>query len=348
MNNSFSKIAILIPSFNPNHNLLDFVKDLSTNKWSEIVLINDGSSEESQIVFDSCKTIKNVHIINHSKNQGKGVALKTGIKYLSNKSNRIDGLITVDSDGQHLVKDINKIAKSAIYKKNNVFFGIRLFDKNTPFKSSFGNKLTKNLLYLLNGISINDSQTGLRYLPISILDGLLKLPGEKYEYELECLFAIKDLGYSITEIPITTVYIDNNSGSHFRPLIDSARIYLVFLKFSLSSLLSFVIDIGMFILFFFYFESIYIATMISRIISGIFNFTINRSFVFNINKKSKLLKELISYFILWATLLCLSALIVSIEQGSSAFRVVPFKILVDLSLFLLSFYVQKNIIFKSK
>ena len=144
MNEPFSRLAILIPSFNPNHNLLDLVAGLSTNPWNQIIVVNDGSSKESQIFFDNLKVNDNVHVITHTNNQGKGAALKTGIKYIKSKLTKLDGLITVDSDGQHLIEDINKIAQSVKSKENDVIFGVRSFDEGTPFRSKFGNKITKH------------------------------------------------------------------------------------------------------------------------------------------------------------------------------------------------------------
>jgi len=348
MNTPFSSLAILIPAFNPNQNILDLVLDLSYFKWNEIIVVNDGSSKESQIFFDNLNKIENVHILTHPSNQGKGAALKTGIDYLNSKNTKLDGLITVDSDGQHLIKDIEKIAREVKNRKNDVIFGVRLFDKSIPLRSKFGNKITKHLLYIFNGISLADTQTGLRYLPVSIFDEFLKLPGNKYEFELECIFTIKKLGYNITQIQIKTVYINDNKESHFRPLIDSARIYLVFARFSLTSFLSFALDMTMFAFFLSYLESILYATFIARIMSGIFNFYLNRNFVFQVNKKNNLVKESIGYIALWSTLLILSGVIVSSSQGSPAYLIIPFKIIVDLMLFLVAFYVQKNIIFNTK
>ena len=348
MNYSFSTLAILIPAFNPNQKTLDLVINLSHFNWNEIIVVNDGSSRGSQMFFDKINKIKNVQILNHSLNQGKGAALKTGINYLNNKRIELDGLITVDSDGQHLTKDILKIAEEVKNRKNDIIFGVRSFDDATPLKSKLGNKITKYLLYVFNGISLDDTQTGLRFLPVSIFDEFLKLPGNKYEFELECIFAIKKLGYNITQIPIKTVYIDNNEGSHFRPLIDSARIYLVFTRFSFASLLSFGLDITIFAFFISYLESILYATFIARIVSGVFNFYLNRNFVFQVNKKNSLVKELTGYLLLWLTLLILSGIIVSSLQGSAAYVIIPFKIIVDLILFLLAFYIQKNIIFNIK
>ena len=348
MHNSFTSLAILIPTFNPNQKTLDLVLELSNFQWNEIVIVNDGSSIESQIFFDKINKIENIKILNHSSNQGKGAALKTGIDYLNDKRIELDGLITVDSDGQHLIKDIIKIAKEVKNRKNDIIFGVRSFDNTTPLKSKFGNKITKYFLFLFNGISLSDTQTGLRYLPGSIFDEFLKLPGNKYEFELECIFTIKKLGYNITQIQIKTIYIDNNQGSHFRPLIDSARIYLVFTRFSFSSLLSFGLDITIFALFMSYLESILYATFIARIVSGVFNFYLNRNFVFQINKKNSFIKDLTGYLLLWLTLLILSGIIVSNLQGSSAYVIIPFKIIVDLMLFLIAFYIQKNIIFNNK
>ena len=247
-----------------------------------------------------------------------------------------------------LLEDILKIAYSSINRENDVIFGVRSFKENTPLRSKFGNNLTKYLIYLFNGISIDDTQTGLRYLPSSIFENLLQLPGKKYEYELECLFAIRSLGYNITQIQIKTVYIDDNSGSHFRPIIDSARIYLVFIKFSFSSLLSFGLDIALFAFFLSVLDSVFDATLIARIISGIFNFTINRNFVFKVVQKNTIWKEIIGYVVLWAFLAVTSGLIVSSSQELTAHLIIPFKILIDMLLFIIAFYIQKTYIFNNK
>jgi glycosyltransferase involved in cell wall biosynthesis len=348
MSKLYKKIALIIPSYNPNHHLVKLVEKLSFYSWNTIVVVNDGSEEKSLKHFNALKKIKNVHLINHPNNLGKGSAIKTGVKYILDQSCNIDGLITLDSDGQHCIEDIKNIALSSLKNKNNVIFGVRSFDKSVPLRSRFGNKITKYLLYIFNGISINDSQTGLRFLPTSILSELIKLPGKRYEFELECLFAIKRLGYEIIQLKINTIYINDNNDSHFRPLIDSAKIYAVFARFSISSILSFGIDISIFSISLYFFESIFLCTLIARVVSGIFNFQINRKLVFHSDKSNHLKKESFAYFILWLILLVLSGLIVSIEQGSSALIVIPFKILIDLLLFVAAFYTQKNIIFINK
>ena len=155
--------------------------------------------------------IKGVNVVSHAENKGKGSALKTGMKYIKNHANNIEGIITVDADGQHLVKDVEKIAALVNERKNDVIFGVRKF-KDIPVASMFGNRAMRFLLNIFNGITIDDSQTGLRYHPGSIIDDLLILAGTRYEYELECLFAIKSLGYKITQVQIETVYINDMLG----------------------------------------------------------------------------------------------------------------------------------------
>jgi putative flippase GtrA len=349
MSTSFSNLAILIPTYNPNQNLYDLLIKVSSYQWNQIVVVNDGSSSiNSNELLDQIKDINNVNVINHPSNQGKGSALKTGIEFLKNNENNIDGVITVDSDGQHQLEDILKVGTSSVSRKDDVLFGVRSFDDGTPLRSKFGNKLTKYLLYIFNGISIDDSQTGLRYMPTSLFGALLNLPGNRYEFELECLFTIKNLGYNITQIPIKTIYIDDNSDSHFRPILDSAKIYLVFARFSLSSLLSFGLDITIFAILLSFLDSILISTVLARILSGIFNFSINRTIVFRSSNNNSLLKDALGYIVLWAILVIFSGLIVSTAQGLDAYLIIPFKILIDLLLFIIAFYVQKNIVFKSR
>ncbi len=122
MVNSFPNIAVLIPSFNPDRNLINLVTKLSIDSWSRIVIVNDGSTNESNQIFIELNCIKNVLVISHSSNQGKGAALKTGIKYINDNAKTIKGIITVDADGQHLIDDVQKIAKSAQEREND---GIR-------------------------------------------------------------------------------------------------------------------------------------------------------------------------------------------------------------------------------
>jgi len=343
--NNFSKTCIVIPSLNPNNKLTHLIEELCVYKWKKIIIIDDGSTQETVRVFHNIVKNFGITLITHETNKGKGAALKTGFNYIKNQENGSRGIITVDSDGQHLIEDIIKIAHTANEKWSNVIFGIRKFGKTTPFSSLIGNKVSSFLLDATNDITIDDCQTGLRYLPISLVDELLLLQSSRYDYELECLIRINTLGYNIIKIQIETVYLNKNKGSHFRGLVDSSRILLVLTRYSAISISSFGIDIFLFLLVLSYSESIFYATIIARIISGSYNFSLNKLFVFRSNGFYQIFKETSSYLILSIFVALLSASIVGLWKENAIYSIVIFKALVDTSLFFLTFYVQKNIIF---
>jgi putative flippase GtrA len=343
----FSNFCILIPSFNPDENLYKLLNELYRSKWGRVIIIDDGSSNESKQVFEDLANLFELDILYHDTNKGKGAALKTGFDFIKTYSTNFDGVITVDADGQHLVDDIEKIAHSANQAKSNVVFGVRKFGNNTPFASLFGNKVTRYLLHAMNNLDIDDTQTGLRYLPIDILDKLLLLPGMRYEYELECLITINNLGYNIIQIQIKTVYLNQNKGSHFRGLLDSTRVLLIFIRYSVISLSSFGIDILFFAILLSFYESIFQATIIARIISGSFNFILNKLVTFKSYSRSNIIKQIFQYLFLGAMLALLSAQIVGISEGVALHSTLLLKVLVDTSLFFIAFYVQKSFIFKN-
>lgn len=126
---SKNDVAIIIPAYEPDINLINLINDLSKNKYSNIIVINDGS--ESNKVFD---VIKNkIILLEHDKNYGKGKALKTGFEYCINNIYNIKdiiGVITVDADGQHKITDIEKVYNKFEQKKDSLILGSRTFGKN--------------------------------------------------------------------------------------------------------------------------------------------------------------------------------------------------------------------------
>ena len=98
-------------------------------------------------------------------------------------------------------------------------------------------------------MDLKDTQTGLKGIPKSFIPKLLETPGERFEYASSCLLEIKKQGLEILQFPIKTIYINGNETSHFNPLLDSIRIYSLILKYLISSLSAFIVDIVAFSLF---------------------------------------------------------------------------------------------------
>lgn len=135
-----NKIVILIPSLNPGRELIPYIDELIKDNYVNIVVINDGSAKEYDSIFNEIELKEKCTLLKHEKNYGKGKAIKTGLEYILNNNinNRYVGVITADSDGQHLPKDITKVAEVMIENPNSLILGTRDFkNPNVPAKSSF-------------------------------------------------------------------------------------------------------------------------------------------------------------------------------------------------------------------
>ena len=132
---------------------------------------------------------------------------------------------------QHTATDILKLAAALSTTPNQVVMGARGFDAGVPLRSRFGNMLTRYIMRAVTGQKLGDTQSGLRAVPLSFIPRLLKLRATGYDFELDMLVTCKDSGQRIREVPIETIYIENNRSSHFNPLRDSMRIYFVFIRF---------------------------------------------------------------------------------------------------------------------
>lgn len=353
-----SKVTILIPALNPKNEFINYIKELIDNKFEHIIVINDGSDENCNSIFEKIKQEKQCKVITHQKNEGKGKALKDGLKYFNEHFKDDLGVITVDCDGQHLVKDVIKIAEEMSKRPNNMILGTRDFsEKNVPERSSFGNKVTSAVFKAFYGVKITDTQTGLRGIPISLVKDLQNIQGNRYEYETNMLiYCIKEQ-IEILEVPIKTIYINENSDSHFRPIRDSAIIYgrilNSFLKYSAISILSFIMDMIIFQMFILLVkidinqaELIMVATIFARIISSLLNYTLNKKIAFQHN--GKVVNTLMRYYSLCIVQMLVSAITVALIYSITKWAEVGIKLVVDTILFIINYRIQKKWVFDTK
>ncbi|PKL00476.1 MAG: family 2 glycosyl transferase [Tenericutes bacterium HGW-Tenericutes-1] len=339
---------IIIPAYKPNHLLLQLVDNLIAANFDKIIIINDGSGDGFSILFDELKN-KGCVVIEHLVNLGKGKAIKTGIEYAFKTYQNINGYITCDADGQHQINDIVTVSKTLDENSTSLVLGSRDFSSpNVPKKSKMGNRFSSFYFKMTTGVTCLDTQTGLRGIPKSLTNLALSLKENRYDYEMTFLTMVAKYGYDILMVPITTVYLDSNASSHFRPIVDSIRIYREPLKFALSSLICAVIDIGVFTLLSNMLENtllkvVIIATISARIISGITNFIFNKLIIFK--NKSPIRRQFFRYFILYISQLTLSITFVSV-LSFIPIHLSIIKVIVDLLLFVGSFFIQKNWVFK--
>ncbi len=216
------EVAIIIPAYNPNEQLLKLISDLVENEYRHIIVINDGS--ENREIFE--KIGFHVVLLEHAQNRGKGRALKTGINYVIENIKLIKGIITVDADGQHIIENINNVYETFTEAEDCVVLGSRNFDKKeVPFRSRLGNKVMTYLLKKKYNLQLKDTQTGLRAISQKYLKEILFIQGEGFEYEMNVILYFIRKQIPIIEIPIESVYINKNKSSHYRVIKDSLKIY---------------------------------------------------------------------------------------------------------------------------
>lgn len=350
--------TVLIPAYNPTEDLIPLTQGLLENNFN-VVVVNDGSKLEANEIFE--KLDSKVAFLIHEQNMGKGQALKTGFKYiLDNISSK--GVITADADGQHLLSDIINVAEELDKNNNSLILGSRKLENTTPFRSKFGNGITRAVFQLATRVYIYDTQTGLRGIPFDLLENFLAIDGQRYEYEINMLIYCAKNKIKMKEITITTVYIDDNKASSFKVVRDSIKIYKCIFKssnllqsilFSISALLSFVIDFCLVLLLHALTKgfsnehlALLVSVVIARIVSSLFNFYVNRKVVFQ--SKYSIKKSLIKYYTLVAVSLAINYSLLSILTIHLDKNLALSKILVEILLFIFNYLVSRFLIFKKK
>ncbi|MBE6541823.1 MAG: glycosyltransferase [Ruminococcaceae bacterium] len=232
------KYTVIIPAYKPDHELLKTISGLVEAGLDDILVVNDGSGEKFEPVFDEVKKIPECTLLRHEVNRGKGAALKTAFDYfLKNRPNNA-GVVTADADGQHLVCDIKAVGEK-MAESGSTVLGVRDFsDPTVPPRSKAGNKITRTVFRLFFGMKITDTQTGLRAFPTKDIPVIATADGDRYEFETNMLYLINRKNLPLDEVKISTVYIGENSSSHFRVVRDSIRIYSLLIKFLVSFIAS--------------------------------------------------------------------------------------------------------------
>ena len=336
------QMIVLIPAYEPDEKLTELVRELRASSDCEIVIVDDGSSERCRSVFQELENV--CTILHHPENKGKGAAIKTGLRHISQHASGNDGIITADADGQHLVKDILRVEDEWEKTPDDLILGSRRFTGKVPFRSLAGNAFTRFIFHACTGIRVYDTQTGLRAFSCTRIPSFLALEGDRYEFEINMLLYAGRLGIHVRELTIETVYIEENRASHFHPLRDGWRIYKMILFFAASSILSFLIDYFAFILLSLITRGrirrwLLVSECGARVLSAYCNYRINKEVVFRNSSKGSMLR----YAFTALFILALNYLIMVVLT-----KIIPYplaKIIVEMILYPFSYYLQRKYVF---
>lgn len=341
------RVAVIVPALNPDRELCVYAAALLSQGFGRVIVVDDGSSGPATAVFDELRADARLVVLTHAVNFGKGRALKTAFNHCLANYPELAGVVTADADGQHSVEDVVNVAAMLLQQSAQghqpLVLGVRDFDRDVPLRSQVGNQLTRLVFRILYGVRVRDTQTGLRGLPLSMLTDLLTVEGERYEYEASMLIASATTKRPIVEVPIKTIYLDGNKSSHFNVVMDSMRIYFLLLRFFLSSMLTTVIDFGVFILAFAVSDSLLTAMLCGRIVALCFNFMMNKHLVFRMQSGG--VGVFIRYVALVALMAALSYSLINVLQAGFGIGTLIAKLLAESILFVLSFAAQRELVF---
>ena len=223
--------------------------------------------------------------------------------------------------------------------------GARQFAGDVPLRSRFGNDVTRVVFRLATGRRLQDTQTGLRGYPASMLGWLQTIDGDRFEYELQVLLAAKREGIELHEMPIATIYLEENASSHFHPIRDSIRVYVPFLKFSMSSLAAFGVDATLFFGMMAATGNLAASVVTARAVSASANFAVNHRLVFA-GRRRHPAGAAARYAALVVALMLVNYALLRVLTGPVGLGVVLAKFVTEVTLFLASYQFQQRVVFR--
>ncbi|WP_195574672.1 bifunctional glycosyltransferase family 2/GtrA family protein [Paenibacillus sp. 1001270B_150601_E10] len=339
-------MAILIPSYEPNERLLHLIAELQERTHERIIIVDDGSGEKYSTLFRLAKDSGCI-VLTHVTNQGKGRALKTGFSYLREQGD-LSGVVCADSDGQHQADDIVRVAEAIQQYPGHLILGSRAFTGTIPLRSRLGNRLTQRLFSFATGVTIRDTQTGLRGIPSTMLDWLCHIPGNRFEYEMNMLVQAYEDRIPIHEVYIETIYMENNRSSHFRPIRDSARVYWPFLKFGSSAITAAILDTVMLLYLQYITSNLFVSVIAARILSSVYNFMMNRHFVFARGTDTAVRQSFSRYAALAVLILCLNYGFIYVYYERLGIPLLVAKLMTEASLLIFSYWMQRKYVFRAQ
>ena len=357
-----SKISVVLPSLDPDEKLHAVIEGLLEYGFTDIILVNDGSKPENLHYFEEEAAAHPdiIHLLHHEVNKGKGAALKNAFRYFL--ENRPDGygVVTVDGDNQHHPEDTRRCCEKML-ETGRLVLGCRDFTlDHVPARSRFGNQTTSTIFKIFVGMTLSDTQTGLRAIPRSDLEILSTIQGDRFEYETNMLLAMKTNGMAFDEVKIRTVYIEENASSHFHPIRDSWRIYKLilahFFRYTLSSLTSALVDTGVYTLLGWVLRGLLSGLTLTaaagigaRVVSSLLNFFLNKKLVFESSVSTS--KAMLRYYILAIPQMAAQVLLtqgvyalLGIPDTATGLRTLLYAIVMT-ALYVISFMIQQRWVF---
>ncbi len=208
------RYCVLIPAFDAEKTIGGLVAHIKT-QGLPIVVVDDGSRDQTAAVAAQHGAL----VISHLRNEGKGMALRTGFEYALRS--RYDGVVTMDSDEQHDPAEIVRLIDEGEHVHAGIVVGNRMANgRAMPAVRHWTNRLMSSIVSALARQSVPDSQCGFRFIRREVLESV-PLRSRRFEIESELLLRAAARRWKIISIPVRAIY--DGHRSHIRPFPDALR-----------------------------------------------------------------------------------------------------------------------------
>lgn len=200
---NLSKVHIALPAFNEASTLHNVLGGLRSSGFQNIIVVNDGSHDETAEIASSLGAV----VISHLQNRGAGAASQTSIDYA--KRHDVQYLILMDADGQHHTEDALKLLNNMVRSDFDVIIGNRfeLEENQIPRTRIILNSMASRLTNIFCKNNYVDTQSGFRILNRKAIESLdLKVDG--YGFCSEMIIVGENSGLKIGEVPIRVEYTE--------------------------------------------------------------------------------------------------------------------------------------------
>ena len=219
-----TNVAALIPCYFEAQRIRD-VAARARVQLDTVLVVDDGSTDGTE----SEARAAGVEVIRHAVNQGKGAAIKTGLRELSARAG-LEYALILDGDGQHLPEEIPNFLAAAERTHAPMLVGTRMSDTRTmPFVRRMTNRFMSWQIGRVCGQTVPDSQCGFRMIHRDLAPALAAIETVKFDYETEMLVVASRRGCKIEAVPVSTIYGDEKSKIH--PVRDTVRFYKMMARF---------------------------------------------------------------------------------------------------------------------
>jgi len=217
-------IAVVIPAYNEEKTITDITQRALENA-PFVIVVDDGSTdktlEQLNLLKETYSGTSSLYILENDVNAGKAATLWKGMQFSEQLG--VDAIITLDADGQHCPEDIHRFIEMTNLMPKTIIIGARLADKQAiPAKRYYANKFANFWLSWAAGYHIDDSQSGFRLYPVSLIKKLSPdiRRSKSFVFESEILIKAAQQGYQSTPIKIAAIYNTDARPSHFRGVTD--------------------------------------------------------------------------------------------------------------------------------